>query len=176
MRGEYVFDLFEFSAIMGSPPHARGIRLCGIKAGSRSGITPACAGNTSVSHSSGFSHRDHPRMRGEYPETFASPQTHAGSPPHARGILPPADLSEETSGITPACAGNTFLTFLNSLPSWDHPRMRGEYQQWDNMSGSDRGSPPLFFVKYFSLKKASEFPIFSKGFSLLSAGIMHPCA
>ena len=34
----------------------------------------------------------------------------------------------------------------------------------------------LFFVKYFSLKKASEFPIFSKGFSLLSAGIMHPCA
>ena len=36
--------------------------------------------------------------------------------------------------------------------------------------------PALFFVKYFSLKKASEFPIFSKGFSLLSAGIMHPCA
>ena len=34
----------------------------------------------------------------------------------------------------------------------------------------------LFFVKYFSLKKASEFPFFSKGFSLLSAGIMHPCA
>ena len=34
----------------------------------------------------------------------------------------------------------------------------------------------LFFVKYFSLKKASKFPFFSKGFSLLSAGIMHPCA
>ncbi|MBS5571153.1 MAG: hypothetical protein KHX22_07780, partial [Clostridiales bacterium] len=33
----------------------------------------------------------------------------------------------------------------------------------------------LFFVKYFSLKKASEFPFFSKGFSLPSAGIMHPC-
>lgn len=26
---------------------------------------------------------------------------------------------------------------------------------------------PLFFVKHFSLKKASEFPVFSKGFSLL---------
>ena len=34
----------------------------------------------------------------------------------------------------------------------------------------------MFFVKYFSLKKASEFPFFSKGFSLPSAGIMHPCA
>ena len=26
---------------------------------------------------------------------------------------------------------------------------------------------PVFFVKRFSLKKASEFPVFSKGFSLL---------
>ena len=34
----------------------------------------------------------------------------------------------------------------------------------------------MFFVKCFSLKKASEFPFFSMGFSLLSAGIMHPCA
>ena len=34
----------------------------------------------------------------------------------------------------------------------------------------------VFFVKYFSLKKASEFPFFSKGFSLPSAGIMHLCA
>ena len=38
------------------------------------------------------------------------------------------------------------------------------------------GMVALFFVKYFSLKKASEFPFFSKGFSLPSAGIMHPCA
>ena len=29
----------------------------------------------------------------------------------------------------------------------------------------------LFFVKYFSLKKASKFPVFVKGFSLLLAGI-----
>ena len=35
---------------------------------------------------------------------------------------------------------------------------------------------PVFFVKYFSLKKASKFPFSSKGFSLLSADIMHPYA
>lgn len=29
----------------------------------------------------------------------------------------------------------------------------------------------MFFVKYFSLKKASKFPVFVKGFSLLLAGI-----
>ena len=39
-----------------------------------------------------------------------------------------------------------------------------------------QGMDLVFFVKYFSLKKASEFPFFSKGFSLPSAGIMHPCA
>lgn len=39
-----------------------------------------------------------------------------------------------------------------------------------------KGLKVVFFVKYFSLKKASEFPFFSKGFSLPSAGIMHPCA
>lgn len=30
--------------------------------------------------------------------------------------------------------------------------------------------PSLFFVKHFSLKKASEFPVFIRGFSLLLAG------
>ena len=30
----------------------------------------------------------------------------------------------------------------------------------------------LFFVKHFSLKKASKFPFFSKGYSLLSAGLL----
>lgn len=34
---------------------------------------------------------------------------------------------------------------------------------------TDRGSE-LFFVKHFSLKKASNFPVFIKGFSLLLAG------
>ena len=44
-----------------------------------------------------------------------------------------------------------------------------KYRHWARLT-------KVFFVKYFSLKKASEFPFFSKGFSLPSAGIMHPCA
>ena len=32
-------------------------------------------------------------------------------------------------------------------------------------AGAEGG--PVFFVKHFSLKKASEFPVFSEGFSLL---------
>ena len=33
--------------------------------------------------------------------------------------------------------------------------------------GVIRGAVSVFFVKHFSLKKASEFPVFSEGFSLL---------
>ena len=107
MRGEYVFDLFEFSAIMGSPPHARGILYAEDVEEVAPRITPACAGNTTVAYLSSSSKRDHPRMRGEYPETFASPQTHAGSPPHARGIRDNLMSLIISLGITPACAGNT---------------------------------------------------------------------
>lgn len=32
---------------------------------------------------------------------------------------------------------------------------------------TDEGKALMFFVKHFSLKKASEFPVFSEGFSLL---------
>ena len=33
--------------------------------------------------------------------------------------------------------------------------------------GASGKSQKVFFVKHFSLKKASEFPVFSEGFSLL---------
>ena len=37
----------------------------------------------------------------------------------------------------------------------------------EGISPELRACAVLFFVKHFSLKKASEFPVFSKGFSLL---------
>lgn len=59
-----------------------------------------------------------------------------------------------------------------SLISSDGEILVGPFQ----FSNDGDGFQYLFFVKYFSLKKASEFPFFSKGFSLPSAGIMYPCA
>ena len=42
---------------------------------------------------------------------------------------------------------------------------------------SDKSLSMVFFVKHFSLKKASKFPVFSTGISLLWAGtFMHPGA
>ena len=46
LRGEYFCRLPHFTIIIGSPPLARGIRICLIIPQSSPRITPACAGNT----------------------------------------------------------------------------------------------------------------------------------
>ncbi len=42
----------------------------------------------------------------------------------------------------------------------------GDYEK------ATEGMERMFFVKHFSLKKASKFPFFSKGISLLSARLL----
>ena len=53
----------------GSSPHARGTPRVTLKSTMPSGIIPACAGNTPSHSSGGTSARDHPRMRGEHPNS-----------------------------------------------------------------------------------------------------------
>ena len=127
MRGEYVFDLFEFSAIMGSPPHARGILYAEDVEEVAPRITPACAGNTLHIDVPRGQLRDHPRMRGEYYGCLSVIIIKAGSPPHARGIQAGVLAHDYGCGITPACAGNTRRPSRHRRPTRDHPRMRGEY-------------------------------------------------
>ena len=78
-------------------------------------ITPACAGNTSDRPESVRQQRDHPRVCGEYVLTGFLTRSKKGSPPRVRGILIWESHEEDTSGITPACAGNTAGVSLNSL-------------------------------------------------------------
>ena len=66
LRGEYSGLFFQFLEEAGSPPLARGIRYGYIPEEVRSGITPACAGNTPLDNARCRWTRDHPRLRGEY--------------------------------------------------------------------------------------------------------------
>ncbi len=69
---------------------------------------------------------DHPRVRGENVEGQPVEGFGPGSPPRARGE-PYGILKRTTIGrITPACAGRTSETHPPNLPTWDHPRVRGE--------------------------------------------------
>ena len=107
MRGEYAKQKGAVSRPLGSPPHARGILDEQEKSLDEAGITPACAGNTVWVKKNRKSERDHPRMRGEYPFVSMLQNQTLGSPPHARGILFLPAPSRSSTGITPACAGNT---------------------------------------------------------------------
>ena len=127
MRGEYTATVGWLYNYEGSPPLARGILImaCGIQ--HKSGITPACAGNTGSATYDFYRTTDHPRLRGEYIVHVKYFGQQAGSPPLARGILCSPLQSPELSGITPACAGNTFSIYSHNAVSRDHPRLRGEY-------------------------------------------------
>ncbi len=128
LRGEYKERAKKSRPSWGSPPLARGIRARRREPRQRSGITPACAGNTSCSSRNPKLNTDHPRLRGEYEKDVAKKQTNKGSPPLARGIQAARYKITDGHGITPACAGNTFNFLILCRKAQDHPRLRGEYR------------------------------------------------
>ena len=86
IRGEYNKRNGNNHSSRGSPPHTRGIPFIESSLCFTARITPAYAGNTFASISSGFPFVDHPRIRGEYTRYVASSVMPVGSPPHTRGI------------------------------------------------------------------------------------------
>ena len=110
----------------GSPPRMRGKLLQDAMTKCQFRITPADAGKTTQSLSSGRSLRDHPRGCGENPACCSSIKFSKGSPPRMRGKRNRETCAEQHAGITPADAGKTFgLCFPFGLLR-DHPRGCGE--------------------------------------------------
>ena len=143
LRGEYPKITKFTDKIFKSPPLARGIPPAGRTDRNRTGITPACAGNTLLLVHRIFRRQDHPRLRGEYKRRNRSLHGTRGSPPLARGIRRRSLWSGDFSRITPACAGNTHQPSQLTQLSRDHPRLRGEYCCPIYSSGTRSGSPPL---------------------------------
>ena len=86
LRGEYCIRMVPMPGQQGSPPLARGIPGCTESLLCSNGITPACAGNTSILIPRSHLSRDHPRLRGEYFYGNGFTVDDLGSPPLARGI------------------------------------------------------------------------------------------
>ena len=111
----------------GSSPRVRGTRrpVCG--SALRSGIIPACAGNTAVPANDTRAAWDHPRVCGEHGAVGDPWGEPAGSSPRVRGTHRRLFGGFLFFGIIPACAGNT--TAPNPIMSAyeDHPRVCGEH-------------------------------------------------
>ena len=143
LRGEYANTNVSMMGETGSPPLARGIPKTGDAVDLKQGITPACAGNTVELNIIDSLSKDHPRLRGEYDSQYFKAKPKPGSPPLARGILTVIGVPPYAARITPACAGNTSVTWTLYTRYQDHPRLRGEYLHYILFLQIYTGSPPL---------------------------------
>ena len=90
----------------GSPPRVRGTVIDFYESKGWMGITPACAGNSSLPTRPNSPMKDHPRVCGEQLPGLSRYSLHQGSPPRVRGTGPINSFVKPVKGITPACAGN----------------------------------------------------------------------
>ena len=131
------------TAPTGSPPLAREI-LDGIDLAKRHvGITPACAGNTTILTWTTGTWEDHPRLRGKYIAYECDKKHIWESPPLAREIRSQGWRSACPVRITPARAGNTPAVAWYMSSCQDHPRSRGKYELQPCFELVPAGSPPL---------------------------------
>ena len=126
----------------GSPPRVRGKQTPIASATSFWGITPACAGKTTVATAATRGYRDHPRVCGENYQWQRFSPSRAGSPPRVRGKLALCASGARGGGITPACAGKTRTAGRHGRQTGDHPRVCGENALSIFGCSPDEGSPP----------------------------------
>ena len=106
-------------------------------------IIPARAGFTPGAGSVGAGWWDHPRSRGVYMNPFPRRTISAGSSPLARGLRTVRDVIRGGSGIIPARAGFTRISFSVATDLADHPRSRGVYKPGGRGAPRAGGSSPL---------------------------------
>ena len=89
-----------------------------------------------------FPTRDHPRLCGEKLNFKSIVQNVTGSPPPMRGKEVSRSMFDASIGITPAYAGKSPLHRSPLSCTWDHPRLCGEKDRANAISGGTEGSPP----------------------------------
>ena len=122
IRGEHLVMAVDWDLAAGSSPHTRGapfdvsvdLGVCG--------IIPAYAGSTAEA--------DGARLEAE------------GSSPHTRGALLHHQQCRDRRGIIPAYAGSTRIDPRGPGCRRDHPRIRGEHPQDDDVRVYYYGSSP----------------------------------
>ena len=140
--GNYLISTISNVDLPGSPPRVRELPLHFSTNSARSGITPACAGITSVLHGGDGAAEDHPRVCGNYRSSSSSLIGSAGSPPRVRELREVHALDRCFPRITPACAGITNLRAFAKKYDEDHPRVCGNYFSSSTTRWPRAGSPP----------------------------------
>ena len=105
-------------------------------------ITPACAGRTFFPLYQQHLIQDHPRVCGKNYALWRVMKSPGGSPPRVREELLRHKTLTKYRGITPACAGRTFIQSLGIRVPKDHPRVCGKNTTLNGNEDNIQGSPP----------------------------------
>ena len=124
--GEHAITQPPSRRLWGSSPRVRGTLVPADSRFRRTGIIPACAGNTPPCRTSFRLGRDHPRVCGEHVGMNSTAKASVGSSPRVRGTLFRHTSLGRDVGIIPACAGNTDeLSKAVKAKDGSSPRVRG---------------------------------------------------
>ena len=96
--------------------------------------------------------RAHPRSRGENVIGQLLSAVGEGSSPLTRGKLGDSLAPINTEWLIPAHAGKTYGSHTLTVPSWAHPRSRGENIQTTVQTVAGWGSSPLTRGKHRGLR------------------------
>ena len=141
-RGKGI-DKYESAAVKGSPPLTRGKVLLQEAVKTTCRITPAYAGKRTSSMRKRYLKQDHPRLRGEKQRSAGRRSVGVGSPPLTRGKDRDNMQQVQCCRITPAYAGKRGYTLNHDEKQGDHPRLRGEKRNGEELREPELGSPPL---------------------------------
>ena len=126
----------------GSPPRVRGkVGAAGWRR-KCTGITPACAGKSRYTYPVQRRSQDHPRVCGEKAQYRQQRRQRRGSPPRVRGKGMQIYMDGDALGITPACAGKSYVADGHAVGRRDHPRVCGEKSRLNAVHMGWLGSPP----------------------------------
>ena len=106
------------------------------------GSSPRVRGTRRTSPKNGKGCRDHPRVCGEHQFRGLQFRGLQGSSPRVRGTRSEPPYRRAATGIIPACAGNTSLTWCSIGATRDHPRVCGEHPSPSARRQYAQGSSP----------------------------------
>ena len=142
IRGEHSKTRRSRARRTGSSPHTRGAPAGVVIDAHHPGIIPAYAGSTCEIIEGSSPGPDHPRIRGEHPDSVIDHCPTGGSSPHTRGAREIFAAHCASYGIIPAYAGSTPILHVRSRKQMDHPRIRGEHAWRVGVVCEARGSSP----------------------------------
>ena len=142
----------------GSSPLTRGKQVLSLDVTGGKGLIPAHAGKTPGDRTRLYTHRAHPRSRGENTGRGRVCRRASGSSPLTRGKRRNRRANTRRERLIPAHAGKTGTPSGRAYPPLAHPRSRGENFTLTVQTRRPAGSSPLTRGKLHATPQTDDIP------------------